>query len=65
MGETKVIRKMLSIIENQEWKDLRAAVSPTFTSGKIKRVKPFSLSCLTLVTRMATSILSYSSTQPR
>ena len=36
--EMKVFRYMLSSMENQPWKDVRSAVTPTFTSGKIKRV---------------------------
>jgi len=35
--EMKVFRYMLSSMENQPWKDVRSAVTPTFTSGKIKR----------------------------
>ena len=38
VGETKVLRKMLSLLTDQEWKEVRAALSPTFTTGKIKRV---------------------------
>ena len=34
----KYFRKMLTVTQNQEWKDIRSAVTPTFTSGKIKRV---------------------------
>lgn len=34
----KVIRKMISIMENQEWKDVRSSITPTFTTGKIKKV---------------------------
>jgi len=37
VGETKVLRKMLSLLTDQEWKEVRAALSPTFTTGKIKR----------------------------
>jgi len=37
VGETKILRKFVSITTNQEWKDIRAAVSPTFTTNKIKR----------------------------
>ena len=38
VGEMKVLRKMSSLLTGQEWKDVRAAISPTFTTGKIKRV---------------------------
>jgi len=37
VGETKVLRKLISIVPDQEWKDIRAAVSPTFTTGRIKK----------------------------
>jgi len=37
LGDTKILRRLLSIMTGQEWKDVRAAISPTFTSGKIKR----------------------------
>ena len=34
----KVIRKMVSLIQNQEWKDVRSSITPAFTTGKIKMV---------------------------
>ena len=34
----KYSRKFVSIIRNQEWKDVRSAVTPAFTTGKIKSV---------------------------
>jgi len=37
MGGTKIFRYMLTSLEDQPWKDVRSAVSPTFTSGKIKQ----------------------------
>lgn len=37
MPEVKVLRKMMTDMKDQEWKDVRSAVTPTFTSGKIKR----------------------------
>lgn len=29
---------MMSLVRGQPWKDIRSAVSPAFTTGKIKRV---------------------------
>ncbi len=37
--KAKYIRKMISLIRDDEWKEVRSAVSPTFTTGKIKRVR--------------------------
>ena len=34
----KYSRKFVSLIRNQEWKDVRSAVTPAFTTGKIKTV---------------------------
>jgi hypothetical protein len=34
----KVFRKMLTIIQDKEWKDVRSSVTPVFTTGKIKLV---------------------------
>ncbi|CAG0890359.1 unnamed protein product [Darwinula stevensoni] len=34
----KVLSKMLTMLKGQEWKDVRSAVSPVFSSGKIKKV---------------------------
>jgi len=35
--DVKILRYMLTSMEDQPWKDVRSAVTPTFTSGKIKR----------------------------
>lgn len=37
LKDLKVFRKMLGALEDQEWKDVRSAVTPTFTSARIKR----------------------------
>jgi len=37
VSEVKFLRKMVSLMENQEWKDVRSALTPSFTTGKIKR----------------------------
>ncbi|GFX11760.1 cytochrome P450 3A25 [Trichonephila clavipes] len=34
----KVINKMLSVIRGEDWKRVRTVVTPTFTTGKIKRM---------------------------
>ena len=34
----KVCRKMMTVLQNKEWKDVRSSVTPVFTSGKIKLV---------------------------
>jgi cytochrome P450 family 9 len=38
LGNEPILRNMLTILEGQEWKDVRAVMSPTFTTGKIKRM---------------------------
>jgi hypothetical protein len=40
---TKIVRKWLSVIQGQEWKDIRSSVTPAFTTGKIKRVNQNSI----------------------
>lgn len=30
---------MITIMKDQEWKDVRSSVTPAFTTGKIKRVR--------------------------
>jgi len=37
LRETKVFRWMISVMEDQKWKDVRSAITPAFTTGKIKR----------------------------
>ena len=39
--KSKVIRKMLTMMRGQEWKDVRSSITPAFTTGKIKRVRIF------------------------
>lgn len=38
-----IVRKMVFFLENQEWKTVRTAFTPAFTSGKIKRVSSLML----------------------
>ena len=35
----EVFRYFLTNMEDQPWKDVRSAITPTFTTGKIKRVR--------------------------
>jgi len=42
---SKYFRKMLTLIRDQDWKDVRSALTPTFTTGKIKRMSPLILKC--------------------
>jgi cytochrome P450 len=32
------MRKWMTLMTGQEWKDIRSSVTPAFTSGKIKQV---------------------------
>ncbi|CAG0890358.1 unnamed protein product [Darwinula stevensoni] len=41
----KVLSKMLTMLKGQEWKDVRSAVSPVFSSGKIKKMSLLMESC--------------------
>ncbi|KAL1765729.1 cytochrome P450 3A9 [Sigmodon hispidus] len=39
-GPAGILKKAISISENEEWKRIRALLSPTFTSGKLKEMLP-------------------------
>ena len=36
--QSRVFRKFLTLIRDQEWKDVRSSITPAFTTGKIKKV---------------------------
>nr|CAH0100172.1 unnamed protein product [Daphnia galeata] len=44
--KTKIIRKWLSLMKGQEWKDIRLSVTPAFTTGKIKRMSVLIKECV-------------------
>ena len=50
----KVFRKMISLIQNQEWKDVRTSITPAFTTGKIKRVCSFKVSVAKIFKKLIT-----------
>jgi hypothetical protein len=37
--ETSLVANVLTIIGDEHWKNVRAAITPAFTTGKIKNVK--------------------------
>ncbi|XP_051017152.1 cytochrome P450 3A9 [Acomys russatus] len=39
-GPSGIMKKAISISEDEEWKRIRALLSPTFTSGKLKEMLP-------------------------
>ncbi|KAK7799764.1 hypothetical protein U0070_022630, partial [Myodes glareolus] len=39
-GPVGIMKKAISVAENEEWKRIRALLSPTFTSGKLKEMVP-------------------------
>jgi len=53
---TKYFRKIISLIRDQEWKDVRSSISPTFTTGKIKRMSTLIKSCADDLADKMTSI---------
>ncbi|GFS49391.1 cytochrome P450 3A8, partial [Nephila pilipes] len=46
----KVIDKMLSVIRGEDWKRVRTIVTPTFTTGKIKRMLGIFKECASTLT---------------
>nr|CAH0100563.1 unnamed protein product [Daphnia galeata] len=44
--KTKVVRKWLTVMRGQEWKDIRSSVTPAFTTGKIKRMSLLIKDCV-------------------
>nr|QST15047.1 CYP360A7 protein [Diaphanosoma celebensis] len=45
--KTKYFRKIVSLIRDEEWKEVRSAISPTFTTGKIKKMSILIKKCAT------------------
>ncbi len=37
-GNDPILKEMLVMLEGQKWKDVRSVLSPTFTSGKIRKM---------------------------
>ncbi|XP_032791001.2 cytochrome P450 3A14 [Daphnia magna] len=42
----KVMRKWMTLMKGQEWKDVRSSVTPAFTTGKIKRMSSLIKDCV-------------------
>jgi len=47
---SRINRKMMSIMRGQEWKDVRSSVTPAFTTGKIKRMSTLITECANRLT---------------
>jgi len=55
-SRAKYFRKIISVIRDQEWKDVRSSISPTFTTGKIKRMSTLIKTCADELADKMTSI---------
>nr|CAH0107693.1 unnamed protein product [Daphnia galeata] len=42
---SKVVRKFLTLMRDQDWKDVRSSITPAFTTGKIKRMSVLIKEC--------------------